>query len=108
MIEHRDFLDPFINPQPFKIEGKVKLLDWERLKKICEEHPNSTIEAGLMEDWDYTSGTVFEDGKRIEPDYIYALSRWATPICLIDYKEEIECWVYVDIDNEPDPKCPDW
>lgn len=44
-----------------------------------------------MEDWNNTSGVIYEIGKYRDDDYVYGQSCWATPILDVD-GEEIECW----------------
>ena len=39
--------------------GAMKYMDWNKVQKIVDEHPNSVIRAGLMEDWNNTSGLIF-------------------------------------------------
>ena len=72
--------------------GGYKYMDWEKAEKICLDHPDSTIEAGLLEDWGYTSGTIYDHGTWLK-EYVYDQSHWATPIVDIDGKE-IECWTH--------------
>jgi len=87
-----------------------KQIDWNSAKEICFTHPDSVIEAGLMEDWDCTKGVIFRKGKFINPDdnddYFYGCSTWATPILLIDDSEEIEC--YYEPKENADSDIPNW
>lgn len=75
--------------------GDMKYMDWRRAHKIIEErakeNSNITVMAGLMEDWNNTSGVVYEDGEFVTDDYVYASSCWATPILDFD-GEEVECY----------------
>lgn len=70
--------------------GNMKYMDWNKVQRIVDEHPNSVIYAGLMEDWNNTSGLIFAKGKYYD-GYVYGCSFWATPIVDVD-GEEIECW----------------
>lgn len=69
-----------------------RYMDWNKAMRIIAEHPHATIFAGLMEDWDFTSGLVYDNGTFCH-EYVFANSRWATPILVVD-GEEIECWTY--------------
>ena len=63
--------------------GAMKYMDWNKVQKIVDEHPNSVIRAGLMEDWNNTSGliilsykilTVFINEKERGPSFLRPLS----------------------------------
>lgn len=71
--------------------GKPKYMDWDKVKQIVSENPNSVIYAGLMEDWNNTSGLIYARGKYYNGD-VFGTSTWATPIVDVDGKE-IECYV---------------
>lgn len=85
-------------------KGGMKYMDWDKVELICLDHPNSTIRAGLMEDWNNTSGLIFKNGKYYD-GYVFGCSRWATPIVDVD-GEEIECWKHSEIPLSSDK--PDW
>lgn len=74
-------------------EAKMKYLDWNKAQQIVDEHPDSVIYAGLMEDWNNTSGVIYDKGKYFRSNYVYGASIWATPIVDVD-GIEIECWTY--------------
>lgn len=73
--------------------GGMKYMDWEKAEKICLDNPEATIRAGLMEDWNNTSGIVFMKGAWYDGGILYDASKWATPILDVDGKE-IECWTH--------------
>lgn len=85
--------------------GDMKYLDWEKAKQLIKEHPDSIIYAGLMEDWNNTSGLIYAMGDFYYDGYVYGASCWATPILDID-GEEVECWTYEET-KEGSGK-PDW
>lgn len=92
---------------PSRYGDQCRHLDWEKARKICEENPTSTIEAGLCEDWGYTSATIFENGQYFRDRDnsecgFYGLSRWATPVLVIDDGEPIECWYLSDDWDHPE------
>lgn len=80
-----------------------KVFDWAKAAELIKEkckmsgtfNPESFVEAGLSEDWGYTSGAIFSEGKIVDKEdtYTYLYSSWATPVLDID-GEEIECWIY--------------
>lgn len=92
MKGNTDFYAGFFGPSAIATKpiGDMKYMDWEKVKKIIEENPNSVIYAGLREDWNNTSGLIFAKGNYYD-GYVYGCSVWATPIVDVDGKE-IECW----------------
>lgn len=74
-------------------KGGKKYMDWNKAEKICRENPHSLIYAGLMEDWNNTSGVIFDNGEYYNGGILYDQSRWVTPILDVDGKE-IECWTH--------------
>ena len=72
--------------------GDMKYMDWKKVQKVVDENPDAVIRAGLMEDWNNTSGLIYANGKYYD-GYVYGCSMWATPIVDVD-GEEIECWTY--------------
>lgn len=87
-----------------KPRGDMKYLDWKKAKQLIKEHPDSVIYAGLMEDWNNTSGLIYAMGNFYD-GYVYGASCWATPILDID-GEEVECWTYEETKEGSDK--PDW
>lgn len=75
--------------------GEMKYMDWHRAREIIESRTKKkksmTVMVGLREDWNNTSGVVYEDGEFVTYDYVYASSCWATPILDFD-GEEVECY----------------
>ena len=82
--------------------GEMKYMDWRRahtiIQKRAEFDKDITVMAGLREDWNNTSGIVYEDGEFVTYDYVYASSRWATPILDFD-GEEVECYTTTEPDG---------
>lgn len=83
--------------------GGVKYMDWEKAEKICLEHPYSVVYAGLAEDWGWTSGKIYENGKWYDGGTLYDRSKWATPILDVD-GEEIECFTHEEHERTGIPK----
>lgn len=95
MKGYTNFAAGFLGPEAIatKSIGSMKYMDWEKVKEIVKLNPNSVIYAGLMEDWNNTSGLIYAKGKYYD-GYVYGCSRWATPIVDVD-GEEIECYTLV-------------
>ncbi len=75
----------------------VRVFDWDKAAKIIKERNPDYASAGLSEDWAWTGGVIYENGKPYKNDYTYLSSTWATPVLNIhteDGIEEIECWVW--------------
>lgn len=105
MKGYTDFNAPFFGIDiATKPRGAVKYMDWKKVQKVVDEHPNSVIYAGLMEDWNNTSGLIFAKGKYYD-GYVYGSSNWTTPIVDVDGKE-IECWTYEQ--TEEGHRKPSW
>lgn len=77
-----------------------KAFDWDKAAEIIKNkfklYPDLLAEAGLQGDWDYTSGTIFENGKPDLDSYTYLSSNWAIPTLILSWddeeQEEIDCW----------------
>lgn len=101
MKGYTNFLDGFLGPEAVATKpiGEMKYFNWKRAVDVIKEHLDADeISIGLLEDWNNTSGVIYESeasGKRVfYPDeYTYTHSIWATPIIDID-GDEIECWTY--------------
>lgn len=89
-----DFFQGFLGPSVVatKPVGDMKYMDWQKVQQVVNDHPDSVICAGLMEDWNNTIGLIYAKGKYYN-GYVYGCSCWATPIVDVD-GEEIECWTY--------------
>ncbi len=97
------FSDGFlgVNAKKAAEENKpVLTFDWDKAAKIIKthfkEHKDLIAEAGLQEDWEYTGGIIFEDGKPTNDSYTYLSSNWAIPTLILSWdgleQEEIECF----------------
>ena len=68
-----------------------KVFDWDKAARIIKERGAKEASAGLSQDWEWTGGVIFKDGKPYMDDYTYLSSIWATPELNID-GEYIDCW----------------
>lgn len=97
---HIGFAEGFLGPRG-AYSGGDREFDWKKAKEFIDANSDkiASVTVGLAEDWTYTSGEVYENGKYIpqEDTYVYASSSWATPAMDIEYKdgntETVECWV---------------
>jgi len=73
-------------------DNELMVFDWERAAKIIKDFGAQHAEAGLANDWEYTGGIIFHNGKPVkkEDTYTYLASTWATPQLKIK-NELIEC-----------------
>lgn len=97
---------PFIDLEhfmtPIEKRKEFKNLDFEKANQIIEKEKEKIdyVIGGLAEDWGYTQGTIFIDGKYVkkadEYESPYFSSYWATPAIEINYKngksKMIECY----------------
>lgn len=80
-----------------------KVFDWEQAARLIAEHPTEIVDAGLAEDWTYTSGTIWNNGNtpaKGEHIQLYLASTWATPAIEIGGALQ-ECWRWAS-------DTPDW
>lgn len=82
-----------------KLGKPLMAFDWDKAAEIIKEklklHPDLKAEAGLQGDWDYTGGTIFENGKPTNDAYTYLQSNWAKPTLILEWdgkeQDEIIC-----------------
>lgn len=55
------------------------VFDWDKAAQLIRDSKCSHASAGLRSDWEWTGGTIFEDGKPVKSDYTYLSSTWAVP-----------------------------
>ena len=88
-------------------DGHGKVFDWVKAAKILKEKNPDEACAGLLEDMEWTAGTIWLEHKPYNEEYTYLSSRWATPVLEID-GEHIECWESSDGSKwNSDTKWPD-
>ena len=85
-----------------------KIFDWNKAAELIREHKPQEASAGLIEDWGYTGGVIFEDGEAVTDRYTYLQSIWATPYLVMD-GVKYECYVGEDDPHgwDSDTKWPD-
>lgn len=73
--------------------GKEPMVfDWDKAARLIKKNNAKSASAGLESDWEYTGGSIFEDGKPDLKSYTYLASTWATPQLILDDGEYIECF----------------
>lgn len=77
-----------------KSKGPYKTFDWAKAAKIIKETGVAIAYGGLKEDWKYTGGRIFDDGKPTKKTTQYMGSQWATPVLRIK-DQVIDCYVEV-------------
>jgi hypothetical protein len=89
-----DTLSAFARGQAAK-GNPQRVFDWDRAAELIKERQPKRAGAGLAGDWDYTGGSIYEDGKPVDADdtYTYLSSNWATPELDLD-GDVIDCWIY--------------
>lgn len=93
LISNYGFFDEQIFAKGAANKGKEKrVFDWiSAAKKIKEKNPQ-IAQAGLQGDFEYTSGTIYEDEQPLRSKSCYLASTWATPILVMD-DEVYECFL---------------
>ena len=70
------------------------VFDWKKAAELIRDRKPTEVSAGLQDDWGWTGGEIFKDGKPVPKDdtYTFLGSTWATPEIDID-GEVIDCFV---------------
>lgn len=88
-----DSISAFLRNQAAR--GKeMKVFDWRKAARLIAERRAKNASAGLQDDWEWTGGRIFKDGKPVpkRDTYTYLASTWATPEIEIDGVFE-DCYV---------------
>ena len=70
---------------------QLMVFDWDKAALLIRERKADYAAAGLSQDWEWTGGTIFMDGKPHTESYTYLASTWAQPELQID-GESIPCF----------------
>lgn len=71
--------------------GKPSMVfDWHKAARRIRDTKPSSASAGLSQDWEWTGGEIYRDGKPVELDetYVYLASTWAIPELELDGEVE--------------------
>ena len=86
----------------------MRVFDWDKAARIIKERNLEEAYAGLEEDWFWTAGPIWKDGKPYFDGYTFLASKWAEPVIAIDDSTAISCWVYdADTEWDEDTKWPE-
>ena len=72
---------------------ELMIFDWHKAAKIIKERKPKIAMAGLRDDWEYTGGTIYEDGHIVKSPCAFLASTWAVPELYIDSGEVIPCYI---------------
>lgn len=75
--------------------AKQRVFDWDKAATLIRERQPKQARAGLKSDWEWTGGTIFEDGEIVKDSYTYLSSNWAIPELELD-GDLVDCWKYAD------------
>ncbi|MEN6511175.1 MAG: hypothetical protein ABFD00_05010 [Chloroherpetonaceae bacterium] len=80
--------------------NELMVFDWDEAAKLIKESGVKEASAGLCEDWEWTAGEIFTNGKPNMSDYTFLASTWAIPQIEIEGKR-IDCY-------KMELEVPDW
>jgi hypothetical protein len=72
-------------------DKELMVFDWEKAAKLIKQKGEKNASAGLRNDWEWTGGMIFTNGKPDMDDYTYLASTWAIPELEIN-GEIFECY----------------
>ena len=73
-------------------QGKeMMVFDWDKAATLIKERKPECASAGLRNDWEWTGGTIYEDGEPVMDDYTYLASTWAVSELNMD-GDIVECF----------------
>lgn len=67
---------------------EMMVFDWDRAAKRILESGAKEARAGLANDWEYTGGTIFQNGEPNTKSWTYLASTWAKPELELDGQKE--------------------
>ena len=73
----------------------LMVFDWDKAARLIKEKKPNVASAGLRSDWEWTGGTIYEDGHIVATCYTYLASTWATPEIDLD-GEVLPCYIMQD------------
>lgn len=74
--------------------GTWRVLDWMAALYYISKANGKSVYAGLSEDWDYTCGVIYENGRLVRDERVFIVARESTPCVAIGSRnsERIPCW----------------
>lgn len=93
-LKHTSFIAPFLKIDiATKKRGRMKYLNWDKVRELIKKNPDSKIQVGLLEDWNNTGDMIYNKGEYPYMYYVYTKSTWATPIVIVD-KQKYICYSF--------------
>lgn len=90
-VNYMDTAQAFIMGERHKYY-ELMIFDWHKAAKIIKERKPKIARAGLRNDWEYTGGTIYEDGHIVKDPWTFLASTWAVPELNVD-GEIIPCYI---------------
>ena len=72
-------------------DRELMVFDWDKAARIIKERKPKVAAAGLRNEWEYTGGEIYGNGKPVKDTYTYLASTWAIPELDVD-GDVIECY----------------
>lgn len=94
-----DTLRAFANGRASR-DRELMVFDWRKAAEIIRDRQPAYAAAGLESDWEWTGGTIYENGAPASEGGTYLSSTWAVPELEID-DERFPCW-------RPQSEVPEW
>lgn len=79
---------------------ELMVFDWNKAAELILERKPKEASAGLRGDWEWTGGTIYENGSPVTDSYTYLSSTWAVPEIELD-GDIVPCY-------KMQSKVPDW
>lgn len=97
-----------MNQQAIEAKSRARVFDWNKAAELIKDRKPKIANAGLKDDWEWTSGVIFLNGGIVRDSYTYLKSNWAEPQITLDNGDPIPCWVYADtVPWDAETKWPD-
>lgn len=71
---------------------ELMVFDWDKAAEIIKKEKPLLASAGLCNDWEWTGGDIYCEGKPLMDEYTYLASTWAVPELLLNGYEVIPCY----------------
>lgn len=68
-----------------------RVFDWDKAARLIKEHKPQCAIAGLEDDFMFTGGVIYQDGKPAYDERTYLSSTWAIPQLIMD-SEVYDCF----------------
>lgn len=63
---------------------ELMVFDWNKAAELILERKSKEASADLRGDWEWTGGTIYENGSPVTDSYTYLSSTWAVPEIELD------------------------